>query len=939
MLKNKTKRQKIWILLWFIAYVLCVGVLVYESAQPGKVSAEHSNQVGGSLADLINGGAGDQTVKVEPTGLNIKNKITEASVGDTYKLEIETIPSDSSYKSYIYESSDETIATVNEQGEIEFLKQGEVDILVKNKDYNKINQTFRVNVLSVLLESIEASIVSSDHEVMYENEIYSLYINNYYYIDTILYPSNATNKEVSYEINNNEFISIDNNKITTKKVSDDIITKITITSGSIKEEIKVKVIEDKSNEIALEEISLSKEEIELPVGYSLNFAKTSLFKISFSPSDTTFQDFKIEISETNLISLNNKTIKTKDIGEVTIKVISTYDSNIYDELKLIIKEIPVTSFKVSIDGQYDEVTLPFDSKANVELKSISPSIASIKYNKDVDYFDYEVEDESILTVNDKGVITTLSSGTTTIKVKIYNYDSASPTFIYEEIKVTVLEALKFNDFEITSLLKEFNEDVIISNKTYEDVSSLISIDKFTLDNVEVNENISKNFTLEFKTSNSKITYTYKNDDLKVKASKSGYIYVSVVHESGVTKTKKVLVIGDFSLEDNSLKINDSKEFIIESSTSQSYAISLLDGYEDYVDIVNNNSSLITLFGKNEGSVKLSVKPICEDIVLDEFEEVYTINITHKLVEDFIINLTNQKTNEEVVIDNEIANVHINDVVVIDELFIPYDDPTKYNISYSLSNKNIASIDNNEVKFDRVGTTILTVKEIVSGITKEVTFNVSNVIKLKDKAFDISQDGLKYDESNNTYKLKNGVSANIKTNFTSSSTYTEVSYSSSDTKILTVGNDGVITPKSVGKATITASIDDGFGNVVGYEVKVEVTGLDLIEDLQSFFYKVRKGLGHFTAFLVLGIASSFFLMMFFDKKRWFFVVPLNFIQGFFVAGLTEFIQLNVEGRSGLMSDVWLDFSGFSTSTIIISVAFIVIEVIKYILRKNKISKGD
>lgn len=939
MLKNKTKRQKIWILLWFIAYVLCVGVLVYESAQPGKVSAEHSNQVGGSLADLINGGAGDQTVKVEPTGLNIKNKITEASVGDTYKLEIETIPSDSSYKSYIYESSDETIATVNEQGEIEFLKQGEVDILVKNKDYNKINQTFRVNVLSVLLESIEASIVSSDHEVMYENEIYSLYINNYYYIDTILYPSNVTNKEVSYEINNNEFISIDNNKITTKKVSDDIITKITITSGSIKEEIKVKVIEDKSNEIALEEISLSKEEIELPVGYSLNFAKTSLFKISFSPSDTTFQDFKIEISETNLISLNNKTIKTKDIGEVTIKVISTYDSNIYDELKLIIKEIPVTSFKVSIDGQYDEVTLPFDSKANVELKSISPSIASIKYNKDVDYFDYEVEDESILTVNDKGVITTLSSGTTTIKVKIYNYDSASPTFIYEEIKVTVLEALKFNDFEITSLLKEFNEDVIISNKTYEDVSSLISIDKFTLDNVEVNENISKNFTLEFKTSNSKITYTYKNDDLKVKASKSGYIYVSVVHESGVTKTKKVLVIGDFSLEDNSLKINDSKEFIIESSTSQSYAISLLDGYEDYVDIVNNNSSLITLFGKNEGSVKLSVKPICEDIVLDEFEEVYTINITHKLVEDFIINLTNQKTNEEVVIDNEIANVHINDVVVIDELFIPYDDPTKYNISYSLSNKNIASIDNNEVKFDRVGTTILTVKEIVSGITKEVTFNVSNVIKLKDKAFDISQDGLKYDESNNTYKLKNGVSANIKTNFTSSSTYTEVSYSSSDTKILTVGNDGVITPKSVGKATITASIDDGFGNVVGYEVKVEVTGLDLIEDLQSFFYKVRKGLGHFTAFLVLGIASSFFLMMFFDKKRWFFVVPLNFIQGFFVAGLTEFIQLNVEGRSGLMSDVWLDFSGFSTSTIIISVAFIVIEVIKYILRKNKISKGD
>ena len=91
--------------------------------------------------------------------------------------------------------------------------------------------------------------------------------------------------------------------------------------------------------------------------------------------------------------------------------------------------------------------------------------------------------------------------------------------------------------------------------------------------------------------------------------------------------------------------------------------------------------------------------------------------------------------------------------------------------------------------------------------------------------------------------------------------------------------------------------------------------------------VRKGVGHFGAFLVLGIFSSFTFTLFFNKKKWLWSIPLNIGQGIFLASLNEIIQLLVPGRAGLLSDVLIDVSGFIISALIISVAMIVYNLIK------------
>jgi VanZ family protein len=73
-------------------------------------------------------------------------------------------------------------------------------------------------------------------------------------------------------------------------------------------------------------------------------------------------------------------------------------------------------------------------------------------------------------------------------------------------------------------------------------------------------------------------------------------------------------------------------------------------------------------------------------------------------------------------------------------------------------------------------------------------------------------------------------------------------------------------------------------------------------------------------------------MWFKPKRWFFTVPVNFLQGFLLAGLTEYIQTFVPKRYGCFADVQLDYFGFLCSAILITIGFIIHIIVKKIRNK-------
>ena len=63
--------------------------------------------------------------------VSINNKVAEASIGEEFTLQVSIAPENASNKTLLFVSSDETIATVDDNGRVTFLKRGTVTITVR----------------------------------------------------------------------------------------------------------------------------------------------------------------------------------------------------------------------------------------------------------------------------------------------------------------------------------------------------------------------------------------------------------------------------------------------------------------------------------------------------------------------------------------------------------------------------------------------------------------------------------------------------------------------------------------------------------------------------------------------------------------------------------------------------------------------------------------
>ena len=143
------------------------------------------------------------------------------------------------------------------------------------------------------------------------------------------------------------------------------------------------------------------------------------------------------------------------------------------------------------------------------------------------------------------------------------------------------------------------------------------------------------------------------------------------------------------------------------------------------------------------------------------------------------------------------------------------------------------------------------------------------------------------------------------------------------------------PIKTGKVTITVTIDDSYSEPLEYELNFVVDGKPFIENLSEFYYFIRKSIGHFGAFFVLGCLGTFGFMLVWDKKKWLYSLPINVALGFGVGALTEYIQTLVPGRYGCWSDIWLDFSGYGSATLIMALVIFTIYIISYFKNKKKL----
>jgi VanZ family protein len=93
----------------------------------------------------------------------------------------------------------------------------------------------------------------------------------------------------------------------------------------------------------------------------------------------------------------------------------------------------------------------------------------------------------------------------------------------------------------------------------------------------------------------------------------------------------------------------------------------------------------------------------------------------------------------------------------------------------------------------------------------------------------------------------------------------------------------------------------------------------IEDIKLW---VRKGIGHFGVFALLGVFTTLTYYLFIMKRNLSIIITL--LSGLFTAIISECIQLFSEGRVGSFIDVILDFGGFIITFLITEVIIILFE---------------
>ncbi len=131
-----------------------------------------------------------------PEQIILSTSVSEIEAGDTATIVIDFLPSETTEKDLIWTSSDETIAVVNEKGEVTAVGEGTVVISASTPD-GRLNVTKEITVSGLRVESIS-----------FEEDMIILPLNEKAFVDVIILPQGASRKKIVYKSEDETVVKI-----------------------------------------------------------------------------------------------------------------------------------------------------------------------------------------------------------------------------------------------------------------------------------------------------------------------------------------------------------------------------------------------------------------------------------------------------------------------------------------------------------------------------------------------------------------------------------------------------------------------------------------------------------------------------------------------------------------------------------------------------------
>lgn len=367
-------------------------------------------------------------VLIDRAALGITGDNLELNVGATKTIISTVEPEDATDKTLYYESSSSEVVKVDAYGKIRALLPGEAVITVKTKD--GVADQIQVSVMPVLAESIKISCPDIKFETGDEIQ----------FLAQVL-PSNTTDKTVVWTSSDDEVAVVDERGLV-KMVSVGTAIITATTTNGLTDERKITVSPTRVTRVTIDRASLgiAGDILELCVG------ETRTVTATVEPANATNKNLTYKSDSPEIVSVDeNGNIKALSPGSATIVVseagglrdlllvtavsvgaaviTATTVNGLKAECVVAVRGIPVESITLN----HAEATL--ESGETLQLTAtLLPEDATERL------LDWSSSDKRVATVDENGLVTAVSSGTTVITA------TTDETFLKASCIITVIDS-------------------------------------------------------------------------------------------------------------------------------------------------------------------------------------------------------------------------------------------------------------------------------------------------------------------------------------------------------------------------------------------------------------------------------------------------------------------------------------------------------------------
>lgn len=140
---------------------------------------------------------------IEVTGIELGESSVEMTVGTSHKLTATVLPENATEKGVVWESKDESIATVDQEGLVSAVKEGSTQIIVRTANGN-----FSASC-NVIVEKEIVAVTS----IKLDQEVIELMVGSQCQLNATVLPADATNKTLVWSSDNEQIAFVSSNGV------------------------------------------------------------------------------------------------------------------------------------------------------------------------------------------------------------------------------------------------------------------------------------------------------------------------------------------------------------------------------------------------------------------------------------------------------------------------------------------------------------------------------------------------------------------------------------------------------------------------------------------------------------------------------------------------------------------------------------------------------